>query len=455
MGTSHTGPGLPLTVLLPSGSVRPMKILIVGNGGREHALLWKLRRDAPSAQFFATRPNPGMAPLCTGVDLAPTDVDGLGTWAEGEEISLTVVGPEIPLARGLADAFRKRGLPVFGPTATAARIESSKAFAKDLMERVGVPTAAYRCFRSWPDAEAYIQEKEGPLVVKASGLAAGKGAIVCQTTEEALEAAREMLEGDAFGSAGAEIVVEEFMEGEELSVFGITDGRHVTFLLPSQDHKQIGEGDTGPNTGGMGAYAPIPIATDHLLDTVRDQIFLPVLDAMEASASPFRGVLYAGLMKTADGPKVVEFNCRFGDPEAQVILPLMDNPLLELLVAVGRGGSIAGTRARWNGRSALNTVLASEGYPGSYEKGKEIQIPGGLTDQEDLLVFHAGTREEEGRLLTAGGRVLSVVGLGNTLAEARERSLAGAEAIQFQGKTYRSDIGWRALESEETPAEGG
>ncbi len=432
-----------------------MKILIVGNGGREHALLWQLKRDAPSARFYATRPNPGMAPLAEAVDLAPTDVEGLANWAEGQGITLTVVGPEIPLARGVADVFRKRGLPLFGPSASAARIESSKAFAKDLMKRVGVPTAAYRCFRRWSEAEAYIQEAGAPLVVKASGLAAGKGAIVCSTTEEALEAARSMLDEGAFGEAGSEVVVEEFMQGEELSIFGVTDGRHVTLLLPSQDHKRIGEGDTGPNTGGMGAYAPIPLATPDRLDEARERIFLPVLDALERSACPFRGLLYAGLMATDEGLKVVEFNCRFGDPEAQVVLPLMDGPLLELLVAVARGGSIAGAEASSSSGTALNTVLASEGYPGSYEKGRPITIPPELEERSDLLVFHAGTRMDESEgLVTAGGRVLSVVGLGPDLERARATSLEGAEAIQFQGKTFRSDIGWRALEPESAGADG-
>ncbi len=422
-----------------------MKILIVGHGGREHALLWKLRRDAPSAEFFATRPNPGMAPLAQGVDLAPTDAEGLASWAEGRGISLTVVGPEQPLAGGIVETFRKRGLPIFGPTSTAARIESSKAFAKELMERVGVPTAGYRCFRRWADAEAYIREHPVPLVVKASGLAAGKGAIICSTVEEALEAAREMLEERAFGDAGAEIVVEEFMEGEELSVFGLTDGRHVSLLLPSQDHKRVGEGDTGPNTGGMGAYAPIALASDELLRTVKEDIFLPILDALEGSASPFRGVLYAGLMSTPAGPKVVEFNCRFGDPEAQVVLPLLDDSILEPLVAVARGGSIAGVEIRWDGRSALNTVLTSQGYPGAYETGRAITIAPELQERDDLLVFHAGTRWEDDTLVTAGGRVLSVVGLGQDLEEARARSLEGVEAIAFEGKSYRTDIGWRAL----------
>lgn len=447
-----------------------MKILIVGHGGREHALLWKLRRDAPGAEFFATRPNPGMAPLCTPVDLAPEDVEGLASWADGEGISLTVVGPELPLASGIADIFRRRGLPLFGPSASAVRIESSKAFAKQLMERAGVPTAPHRTFTRWPEAEAWIKEQGAPIVVKASGLAAGKGAVVCLTLEEALTAAREMLAEAAFGDAGREIVVEEFMTGQEISVFGITDGRHVSLLLPSQDHKRVGEGDTGPNTGGMGAYAPVPGVESTLLESVRQEVFLPVLDALEASASPFRGLLYAGLMLTPDGPRVVEFNARFGDPETQVVLPLMDEPLLELLVAVARGGSVAGAGdPRPSGKVALNTVLASGGYPGAYARGREVRIPEGLVpppggaegrepkdladladatgDPADgLLVFHAGTRlDDEGRVLTSGGRVLSVVGIGDTLLEARERSHAGARAIDFEGKFFRKDIGWRAL----------
>ena len=427
-----------------------MKILIVGNGGREHALLWKLRKDAPSAQFFVTRPNPGMAPMATAVDLAPDDVEGLASFAQGESMSLTVVGPEIPLAGGIADIFGRRGLPIFGPTATAARLESSKAFAKELMQRVGVPTASHRCFRRWEEAQAHLLEREAPVVVKASGLAAGKGAVVASTREEALAVAEEMLRGEAFGEAGSEIVVEDFMEGEELSVFGITDGRHVTLLIPSQDHKRIGEGDTGPNTGGMGAYAPVPAVDAHLMDTVRDRIFLPVLDAMETSARPFRGLLYAGLMLTAEGPRVVEFNCRFGDPETQVVLPLLADSILELLVAVARGGSIAGAEVRWNGKSALNTVLASEGYPGPYETGRTIDMSrsawaGSDREEVDLLIFHAGTAVDQGRLITAGGRVFSSVGLGPDLGHARRRSLEGAESIHFPGRVFRRDIGWRAL----------
>jgi len=422
-----------------------MKILMVGSGAREHALLWKLKQEMPDAEFFATRPNPGMATLAKGVDLSAQDLSGLASWAEGNAVTLTLVGPEIPLATGIADLFRKRGLPLFGPTAAAARIESSKAFAKDLMARAGVPTAEHRSFTRLADAEEYLESHGAPVVVKASGLAAGKGAIVCSTLPEALEAARSMLGQAVFGEAGREIVIEEFMEGEELSIFGISDGRHVVPLLPSQDHKRIGEGDTGPNTGGMGAYAPVPAATRALADTVKDRIFLPVLDALERAATPFRGVLYAGVMLTAEGPKVVEFNCRFGDPETQVVLPLMDSPLIELMLAVGRGGSIEGEAPRFSSGAALNTVLASEGYPGSYAKGKEIHIPESLENDPNLLVFHAGTRMDGDRVVTAGGRVLSVVGLGSTLEEARAQSLRGAEAVSFEGKTFRRDIGWRAL----------
>jgi phosphoribosylamine---glycine ligase len=441
-----------------------MKILIVGHGGREHALLWKLHRDAPGAEFFATRPNPGMEALCTPVDLSPEDIEGLASWAEGEGITLTVVGPEVPLAKGIGDLFRKRGLPMFGPTASAVRIESSKAFAKQLMARSGVPTADHLTFTKWPAAEAYLKEKGAPIVVKASGLAAGKGAVVCMTEDEALTAAREMLAEASFGDAGREIVIEEFMTGEEVSVFGITDGRHVSLLLPSQDHKRVGEGDTGPNTGGMGACAPVPGVEPVFLDEVRRTVFLPVLDALEASAAPFRGLLYAGMMLTPDGPKVVEFNGRFGDPETQAVIPLMDEPLLELMVAVARGGSIAGAGDPASTRkAALNTVLASGGYPGAHETGKVVRIPEGLVsarrmkgrgapdlsgDPEDgLLLFHAGTRRDgEGNVVTAGGRVLSVVGVGRDLPEARERSLTAARAIEFEGKNFRADIGWRALD---------
>jgi phosphoribosylamine--glycine ligase len=313
------------------------------------------------------------------------------------------------------------------------------------MRRAGVPTAEHRTFSDTAAAEAFIREQGGPLVVKASGLAAGKGVILCSTTEEALEAARDMLEANAFGEAGAEIVVEEFMEGEELSVFGVTDGREVVLLLPAQDHKRIGEGDTGPNTGGMGAYSPLSFVTHELMEEIRTRIYLPTLDEMQRKGNPFRGLLYAGLMMTAQGIRVIEFNCRFGDPETQAVLPLLSSSLLELMVPVARGGTLSGSECSWNPGASLNTVLASEGYPGTYRRGDEISIPAEVASQEGVLLFHSGTKMEEGRLLTDGGRVISVVGMGSDLAEARARSLAAAEAIHFEGKTFRTDIGWRAF----------
>ncbi|MDH5590512.1 MAG: phosphoribosylamine--glycine ligase, partial [Gemmatimonadota bacterium] len=393
-----------------------MRILLVGNGGREHALLWKLGRDDPSAAFFATRPNGGMAPLVSPVDLSPDDVDGLVEWAAEHAIDLAVVGPEAPLAEGIVDRFRAAGIPIFGPTAAAARIESSKAYAKDLMARAGVPTAEYRTFTDLSSAEAYVREQGAPIVVKASGLAAGKGAVVCPTMDEAVSAVRAMLSGHEFGSAGDEVVVEEFMEGEELSVFAVADGEHFVLLVPSQDHKRVGEGDTGPNTGGMGAYAPVGIATDRVMGEARARVFEPVLRAMREEGTPFTGLLYAGLMLTRDGVKVVEFNCRFGDPETQVVLPLMESSLLDLLLTVARGESLSDARVRWKTDHAVTTVVASGGYPGSYGKGKPLRIPGEV-GLENRMVFHAGTRFGQGQLETSGGRVLAVTAVAPTHTE--------------------------------------
>jgi len=423
-----------------------MNILIVGNGGREHALLWKLRRDAPDAHFFITRGNGGTDALATAVPIDPTDTQALAGWAERNAIDLTVVGPEAPLAAGLADDFTRRGLPVFGPSGAATQIEASKAYAKQLMQRAGVPTAAYATFTDLGAAEAYIRARGAPIVVKASGLAAGKGAVVCDDVDSALAAARAMLADAAFGEAGSEVVVEEKMEGEEASVFALTDGENALLLLPSQDHKRVGEGDTGPNTGGMGAYAPASIVDADMLRRIRDDIFTPVLAALREDGRTFRGLLYAGLMLTAEGPKVVEFNARFGDPETQAVLPLLESSLLEPMLAIARGDSIAGATLAWRPDAALTTVLAAAGYPGAYEKGKEIRIPAWVEEAEDVIVFHAGTRREDGRLVTSGGRVLAVTGVGRTLAEAAERSRAAAAAIEFDGKHYRRDIGWRELE---------
>jgi len=419
-----------------------MRILIVGNGGREHALLWKLRKDAPSADFFVTRPNGGMAPLCEAVELAPTDVEALSGWAAAHRIDLTIIGPEAPLAAGIVDRFQAKGLPVFGPTKAAARIEASKAYSKDLMRNAGVPTAEHRTFSDLAGAEAWIREQGAPIVVKASGLAAGKGAVVCMTEPEALEAARSMLGDFEFGEAGREVVIEEYMEGEELSIFAVTDGTHSVILVPAQDHKRVGEGDTGLNTGGMGAYAPVGLATPAIIEEARTRVFGPTLAAMAADGAPFRGLLYAGLMLTPKGIRVVEFNCRFGDPETQVVLPLMDSSLLELLAVVAEGGALRGRSARIRPGAAVTTVVASGGYPGSYGKGKEIDIPADL-ESEDLMVFHAGTEYRDGKLVTSGGRVLAVTAVADTFGAAADASRAGAGRIEFDGAFFRGDIGWR------------
>ena len=426
-----------------------MRVLIVGNGGREHALLWKLRRDLPGGEFWVTQPNGGMHDLARPVPIGSGEVEALTGWAAGQRIDLAVVGPEAPLAAGIADRFRKKGVPVFGPTASAARIESSKAFAKQLMADAGVPTATHRTFTDASEAELFVRERGAPIVVKASGLAAGKGAVVCATVEEALDAIAAMLRDRTFGEAGREVVVEEMMEGEELSVFAVTDGEEALLLLPAQDHKRIGEGDSGPNTGGMGAYTPVSLATPAVLEEARERVLLPTLRALTAQGAPFKGILYAGLMLTSDGVKVVEFNCRLGDPETQVVLPLMEGSLLELMMEVAEGGSLSGRSVAARPGAAVTTVLASEGYPGDYPKGRPITIPAELGDDPDVLVFHAGTTRENGALVTSGGRVLAVTGLGSTLAEAAGRSRAAASAIAFEGKQFRRDIGWRELARDE------
>ncbi len=420
-----------------------MRILIVGNGGREHALLWKLRRDAPAAEFWATRPNGGMEPLCRAVEIEPGDVGRLPEWAARRRIDLAVVGPEGPLAAGMADRMRARGVSVFGPSAAAARIESSKAFAKDLMAGAGVPTARYEVHAELEGARSFIEELGAPVVVKASGLAAGKGAIVCASTKEAVGAARGMLAGD-FGEAGRRVVVEEFMEGEELSVFCLADGEDFVPLLPSQDHKRIGEGDRGPNTGGMGAYAPVGFAGEELIRRVGREIVAPVLRALAEGGSPFQGLLYAGLMITDAGPRVVEFNCRFGDPETQAVLPLLSSSLLEPMVAVAEGFGLGAVRPTFASGAAVATVLAAEGYPGSYRKGERIRIP---ALPSGTVVFHAGTAlSPSGELTVSGGRVLAVAAVGDDFEQARALSRAGAGAIQFRGKRFRGDIGWREAE---------
>lgn len=424
-----------------------MRVLIVGGGGREHALLWKLRRDRPDATFFAAPGNAGMHDDAEAVPIAATDARALADYAAARAVDLVVVGPEAPLALGLVDLLEERRVPAFGPRAAAAEIESSKAFAKALMKAHGVPTARHETFVEIAKAEAYIRAQGRPLVVKASGLAAGKGSVLCETPEEAVEAARSMLERRSLGDAGTTLVIEEKMEGEECSIFFLCDGRDAVPMLPARDHKRIGEGDTGPNTGGMGAYAPVSIVSPETVSQTLESIVLPTLRALEEEDRTYRGCLYVGLMLTGGGPRVVEFNCRFGDPESQAVFPLLESPLLDPLSAVARGGSVRDLRLGWAPRAAVCTVLASEGYPGAYEKGKTIRIPDEVRARADVLLFHAGTkREPDGRLVTDGGRVLNVVGLGDSVPEAARRAREAAGVVEFEGKTYRRDIAWREIE---------
>jgi phosphoribosylamine--glycine ligase len=429
-----------------------MKVLLLGNGGREHALLRKLHQDAPHATFFITRGNPGTEAIAQSLPLDATDIAALAAWAANQRVDLVVCGPEAPLAAGAAEQFERHEIPFFGPSAGAARIESSKAYAKQLMKRAKVPTAAFGAFTTFDAAAAFIRDHGAPIVVKASGLAAGKGAVVCDDVEEALDHARAMLAGEAFGAAGSEIVIEEFMHGEELSVFALCDGENALLMLPAQDHKRIGEGDTGANTGGMGAYAPVSLSSNALLQRVHDEIIRPTLAALAKDGHPFRGLLYAGLMLTSDGPKVVEFNARFGDPETEVVIPLLRSSLLEPMLAIARGESIRGMTLDWHPGAALTTVLASAGYPGTYAKGMRIHIPHELAAAHDILVFHAGTALQEGHLVTAGGRVFAVTAVASDLATAAERSRWAASLIEFNGRQYRGDIGWRELARQQDAA---
>jgi phosphoribosylamine--glycine ligase len=421
-----------------------MKVLIVGGGGREHALAWKLCKDDPSLEIIAAPGNPGIASLGLCVPIGTDKLKELAALAEDEYVDLTIVGPEAPLEAGIVNLFHTRGLPIFGPTREAARLETSKRFAKELMVRAGIPTARASQHSDAKEAKAALAEFDNPVVIKASGLAAGKGVIVAQSSSEAERAIDAMLGDRIFGAAGREILIEEFMEGEELSLFAITDGHQALPLLAAQDHKRLHEGDLGPNTGGMGAYAPTSIATPELVTQVMTDIIRPTLAAMRDAASPFKGLLYAGLMITDEGPKVVEFNCRFGDPETETILPLMDSSLLELLATVAGGGSLS--RARypdWKPLAAVTTVVASGGYPDQVHPGEPIQLP---PSEPGVEVFHAGTGKDPlGQLVTAGGRVLAITGVAETLLEAAELSRSHAEQVSFRGKQMRRDIGWREL----------
>ncbi len=431
-----------------------MKLLLVGGGGREHALAWRIRHELPTALLLAAPGNPGIAALATCVPVSASDVAALVELALTESVDAVIVGPEAPLAAGLADACIARGVPVFGPTAAAAQLETSKAFAKAVMHEAGVPTARASMHTTVRSATAAAREFGAPVVIKASGLAAGKGVVVAMTLDEADAAIVSMLEDNAFGAAGAEVLVEEFMTGEELSLFVLTDGTTAVPLPAAQDHKRVGEGDTGPNTGGMGAYCPADAgdaaytwhgrALPSGIQQVLDRIVEPTLRAMRERGMPFRGLLYCGVMLTPTGPRVVEFNCRFGDPETQAVLPALadDAPLLRVMLQIARGERIDPVPLFSPATCVVTTVIAAEGYPGTPRSGDEITAS---APPDAAWLFHAGTRLRDGTLVTSGGRVLSATATGTTLGDAQARSLALAATVHFTGAFHRRDIGWRAL----------
>ncbi|GKW05444.1 phosphoribosylamine--glycine ligase [Pectobacterium carotovorum subsp. carotovorum] len=427
-----------------------MNILVIGNGGREHALAWKASQSPLAKHVYVAPGNAGTAlePTLTNVDIAATDIPALVAFAQANHIALTIVGPETPLVIGVVDAFQSAGLKIFGPTQGAAQLEGSKAFTKDFLARHNIPTAEYQNFTEVEPALAYVRSKGAPIVIKADGLAAGKGVIVAMTLQEAENAIQDMLAGNAFGDAGHRIVVEEFLDGEEASFIVMVDGKNVLPMATSQDHKRVGDKDTGPNTGGMGAYSPAPVVTDEIHQRVMDQVIWPTVNGMAAEGNTYVGFLYAGLMISADGqPKVIEFNCRFGDPETQPIMLRLRSDLVELCLAAC-DGTLDQKDSVWDERPSLGVVLAAGGYPADYNTGDVISgLP--QQDAEDGKVFHAGTKLNGIDVVTNGGRVLCVTALGNTVAEAQQRAYEIAAVIQWQGVFCRKDIGYRAIEREQ------
>lgn len=424
-----------------------MRILIIGGGGREHALGYVLAKDPARPELFFAPGNAGTASLGTNVDLVDGDDINLLAFVRKESIDLVIVGPEAPLVRGIANTLEKEGVRVIGPTAAAARLEGSKSFSKDFMIRHGIPTAIHRTFHrsQYDEARAYIESEGAPIVLKASGLAGGKGAVVCRTLSEAIATLDAIFRTDVFGSAGDELVVEEFMIGEEASIFALCDGNTYSLLLPAQDHKAIGENDTGPNTGGMGAYTPAPIIDDGILAEVERLVIEPTLRGMEEEGCPYKGVLFVGLMITDEGPRVIEYNCRLGDPEAQVVLPMLETSAVEMITAIANG-ELSQITLRNRPGAAATVVLSSGGYPGSYQTGYEITGLDRAGEVDGVTVFHSGTRiDERGRILTAGGRVLSVTAIGETLDQALLRAYSAADLISFEGKYARPDIGRKGL----------
>ncbi|EKO3659813.1 phosphoribosylamine--glycine ligase [Vibrio metschnikovii] len=426
-----------------------MQVLVIGSGGREHALGWKVAQNPQVETVFVAPGNAGTAlePKLENVNIAVEDIAGLVAFAQQKNIALTIVGPEIPLVLGVVDAFRDAGLAIFGPTQAAAQLEGSKAFTKDFLARHNIPTAAYANFTEIEPALAYVREQGAPIVVKADGLAAGKGVIVAMTLQEAEDAIQDMLADNSFGEAGSRVVIEEFLDGEEASFIVMVDGKNVLPMATSQDHKRVGDADTGPNTGGMGAYSPAPVVTQDVHDRVMREVIYPTVRGMAAEGNPYTGFLYAGLMIDAQGtPKVIEYNCRFGDPETQPIMMRLQSDLVELCLAA-LDGRLDQVESKWDPRASIGIVLAAGGYPADYRKGDVIS---GLPTQEVAgeKVFHAGTSDQSGAVVTNGGRVLCATALGESVSQAQQRAYQLAQQIEWQGMFYRHDIGYRAIARE-------
>ncbi len=421
-----------------------MNILIVGSGGREHVLAWKIAQSSHVDKLYCAPGNGGIAELCKCVDIEVTDFKALAGFARKKNIDLTVVGPEKPLALGIVDYFRERDLTIFGPDKRSAEIEASKSFAKFIMKKYNVPTAEYKLFTNYKEAQEGIHTITPPFVLKADGLAAGKGVIICNNRNEAYNALDMIMKEKKFGNAGDKVIIEEFLEGEEASVLAITDGKDFVLLPNSQDHKNIFEGDTGPNTGGMGAYAPAPVIDDRILNVVKNKIITPVIDGMQKEGRPYKGVLYAGLIITSKGPKVLEFNCRFGDPETQAMLPLIDSDIIELFMS-SIDNNISDCKLQVLNKAAVCVIMASGGYPGNYDKGMPIKGIEEVEQKKDIIVFHAGTQKKGNDIITSGGRVLGVTAVDNTIKDAIEKVYNAVGNITFNGAYYRKDIGNKAL----------
>ena len=419
-----------------------LKVLVIGNGAREHALVWKLSQSPSVAEIYVAPGNAGIASKAAIINIKPTDIESLAAVAQEKRIDLTVVGPEVPLAQGIVDTFENRGLRIFGPSKAAAQIESSKVFSKELMQKYGIPCAASKNFTSYKAAIDYVKEQHCPIVLKADGLAAGKGVIIANTIDEALAALSDIMEKRTFGDAGNSVVVEEFLVGKEVSLLAFTDGATVVPMVPACDYKRVGDGDTGLNTGGMGSYSPPGFFGPEMVKKVKNTILEPVVKAMAKEGYPYKGVLYAGLMVTPYGTKVMEFNCRFGDPETQAMLPRLDTDLMDIMMAV-IDGNLKKIKIRWRSEACVGVIMASGGYPGKYATG--LPITGLDAVDDDVMVFHAGTKANDGAICTDGGRVLTVTALGRNIAEARDKVYRNISRISFNGCHYRRDIGAREV----------